>query len=80
MKVTQIGTKKIIEYTPIKNGIYETKDSVYEFADKRLEINTILENDKKLVQNKTLTQNGQILKEIIIKFANGIRENILRLR
>ena len=80
MKVTQIGTKKIIEYTPIKNGIYKTKDSVYEFADKRLEINTILENDKKLVQNKTLIQNGQILKEIIIKFANGIRESILRLR
>ena len=80
MKVTQIGTKKIIEYTPIKNGIYKTKDSVYEFVGKRLEINTILENNRKLVQNKTLTQNGQILKEIIIKFANGIRESILRLR
>ena len=80
MKVTQIGAKKIIEYTPIKNGIYKTKDSVYEFVGKRLEINTILENEKKLVQCKTLTQNGQILKEIVIRYVDGIRKNILRLR
>lgn len=80
MKVTQIGAKKIIEYTPIKNDIYKTKDSVYEFAGKRLEVNTILENEKKLVQCKTLTQNGQILKEIVIRYVDGIRKNILRLR
>lgn len=80
MKVTYNGLKKIVRYTPIQNGIYKTKDTVYEFANKRLEVNTILENNKKLVQNKTLTQNGQILKEIIIKFVDGIRESILRLR
>lgn len=80
MKVTQIGAKKIIQYRPIINGPYKTKNAVYEFVGKRLEVNTILENEKKLVQCKTLTQNGQILKEIVIRYIDGIRKNILRLR
>ena len=80
MKITQIGTKKIIEYNPIKNGIYKTKDSTYEFSGKRLDINSILENDRKLVQCKTLTKDGLILKEIVIRFVNGVRKGILRIR
>lgn len=80
MKVSHIGTKKIIEYNPIKNGIYKTKDSTYEFSGKRLDINSILENDRKLAQCKTLTKDGLILKEIVIRFVNGIRSGILRIR
>ena len=80
MKITHIGTKRIIEYNPIKNGIYKTKDSTYEFSGKRLDINSILENDKKLVQCKTLTKDGLILKEIVIRFVNGVRKGILRIR
>lgn len=72
--------RKIINYQPRINQQYKSCETVYEFGDKRLQVNTILENNKKLVQTKSLSQNGQELKEIVIKFVDGIRKNILRLR
>ena len=65
MKVTHIGTKKIIEYNPIKNGIYKTKDSTYEFSGKRLDINSILEND-------IVRANGSVRIKIIVSFKTDI--------
>lgn len=80
MKITNFGNgKKIISYSPITNSKYKTADTVYEFAkNKRLEVNTVYEGNKKHVQDKTLSQNGKVLKEIVIEFINGIRNKITR--
>lgn len=80
MKIDYLASgRKIISYGPKINKPYKTEQSFYEFSGKRLEINTIFENNKKIVQDKTLTHNGRILKELIIKFKDGLRDKILRL-
>ena len=82
MKITNFSNgKKIIAYSPIVNNKYKTVDTVYEFSkNRRLEVNTVFDGSKKHVQDKTLTQNGKILKEIVIEFINGIRNKIIRVR
>lgn len=80
MIITKIGPKKIISYQPHKHGAYTSATNVYEYNNKRLEVNTILKNDKKLVQKKTLSEQGLILKEKVIRFSDGIKNKVLNLK
>ena len=81
MKIVKLNSdRKIINYSPIINGKYKTTEDIYEFSkNRKLEVDTVYMNSKKYVQNKTLTQNGKNLKEIIVKFADGIRKKIIRI-
>lgn len=82
MKVLRLGNdRKIISYTPMVNGRNKTAETVYEFSkNRRLEVSTVFIDGKKHAQDKTLTQNGKPLKEIVIEFVNGIRDKIIKVQ
>lgn len=79
MKITNINSHKIIEYTPIQNGHTKIEQTVYELSNgKRLTVDTVKLNNIKQAQDKTLSQNGKELKEIVVEFVNGIRDKVIR--
>lgn len=79
MKITKIGTHKVIEYSPIINGKTKYIQTVYEWdKDKRLTVDTLFVNDNKHLQVKTFNYKGKTLKEIVFEYFNNKRSNKIR--
>ena len=81
MRITELKNgSRIITFGPHASKDREYSTVVYEKAGRRLTVDTVSESNVRCSQVKTLSAGGNVLKEIVIKFVNGVRTIVQRIR
>lgn len=81
MRITELKNgSRIITFGPHASKDREYSTVVYERAGQRLTVDTVSRNNVRRAQVKTLSAEGKVLKEIAIRFVNGVRTIVQRIR
>ena len=82
MRVTKLSNgNKIISFGPMQSGKRTYTTTVYETpANYRLTVDTVQVGKQRESQTKTLTYKGNLIKEIVILFKDGVRDTVNRVK
>lgn len=82
MRVTKLNNgNRIISFGPMQSGKRTYTTTVYETPAKyRLTVDTVQLGKQRESQTKTLTHNGNLIKEIVVLFKDGLRDTVSRIK
>lgn len=77
MRVLTMGSdRKFITFNPLRYGENIVKNHEYTRKNLVLRVESTYNQGKKILEEKTLLDNGSKVKTILIEFLDGIRKNI----
>lgn len=80
MKVAPvIGENIVTTFGPFRKGPYKYETTIYDKGKRRLIVDSTYKNGIMATQTKTYLVDGQRIKEILITYNNGVRDNVLNI-
>ena len=75
--VSVVGENKVTTFGPHRKGPYKWETTVYDKGKRRLIVDSTYKDGTLTTQTKTYLVDGQRIKEILITYNKGIRDNVL---
>lgn len=75
--VSVVGENTVTTFGPFRKGPYKYETTVYDKGKRRLIVDSTYKNGTMTTQTKTYLVDGQRIKEILITYNKGVRENVL---
>ena len=72
-----VGENRVTTFGPHRKGPYKWETTVYDKGKRRLIVDSTYKDGTLTTQTKTYLVDGQRIKEILITYNKGVRDNVL---